>query len=196
MTASLSSVFRTCPAVMLLIISGCTFVSQQATIDPEVEVARSDTGKGRTVALSVQDERADKTLGRRGTGAMSGAAITSDQDVAEIFLEEISKGLAARGFQPVSPSEKADISLLVELRELKYSTSMGFWTGGVHMNAAMKVEVETKAGTYEEFYRVDEEQRKFFVNFADENEAIINAAVSDLIQKFFDDRKLAGFIAQ
>ena len=66
-------------AVLLAIIllAGCALTSQQAMLRPELQLSRTDLGRGTAVALKVVDERPDKTLGHRGAG-MKGAKITTE----------------------------------------------------------------------------------------------------------------------
>ena len=180
----------------LLFLSGCAFTPQHTDVNPEIHISDIDVGHGHTLALRVDDQRPSQAIGRRGTGAMEGAEIIPTKDVAEVFYEKISDGLKQRGFNVVAYSDAQPIRMVVELRELKYHTSMGFFTGGVHMDAAMKVEAFNNNDNFEQFYRTNKEDRVFFVNFAEENDAIINAAASELLQQFFDDQKLSMFLSK
>lgn len=182
--------------VLSFILSGCTLTPQKTNIDPEIHVGDVNLGQGRPIALKVDDERPTKSIGRRGTGAMSGAEIVPTSDVGMVFHKEITDGLEKRGFVVVPYSDDHPLRVIIELRELKYSTSMGFWTGGVHMSAAMKVQAFSENRNYEEFYRTEEEERVFFVNFADENDELINTAASKLLQQLFDDQELSSFLDQ
>jgi uncharacterized lipoprotein YajG len=184
-----------CAIFLGSMITGCTLTPQKTTIDPEIHVGSADVGHGRVLAFKVDDERPTKSIGRRGTGAMEGAEIVPTSDVGEVFRREIVAGLEQRGFSVVPYSDDHPLRMVIELRELKYSTSMGFWTGGVHMNAAMKVEAFRENMNYEEFYRTEEEERVFFVNFADENDELINTAASRLLQQLFDDQDLSSFLS-
>jgi uncharacterized lipoprotein YajG len=177
-----------------LMLSGCSFTPQKTNIDPEIRISGEVVGHGRSMALKLEDERPSQSIGRRGTGAMLGAEIVPAQDVGTVFRQEIADGLEQRGFNVVPYSDDHSLRMVVELRELKYSTSMGFWTGGVHMNASMKVKAFRENEDYEEFYRAEEEERVFFVNFADENDELINAVASKLIQQLFDDQNLSTFL--
>ena len=119
---------------------------------------------------------------------------SSAADVGMVFQQEISNGLEMIGFQVIPYSDNHPLRMVIELRELKYSTSLGFWTVGVHMNAAMEVQAFSGDAKYEEFYRTAEEETVIFMNSADENDELINKAASNLLQQFFDDLELRSFL--
>lgn len=184
---------------VFLLATGCAFTPQTVVIEPEVVVAESDAGAGKTVYVYVVDERTNTELGRRGTGAMSGAAITTEQDVAEVFATAIVDGLAKRGFDAsavTSPTSEDGTALLrIDIRTIEYETTMGFWTGGVHVRGAMKGTASRDNESYDKLYRVDEEKRVMVVPGADANAQQINATVSAVIQELFNDTELFNFLA-
>lgn len=175
--------------------ASCTVTPQQATIAPEIEVAQSNIGAGVTLALRVVDERADTSLGHRGAG-LKGAEITVDQDVRAVIETSIRQGLEQNGFEVVAWSPDSQRVLRVDIRLLEYSTSMGFWTAGIHTKAALKAAAHRNGSEYENFYRAENEKRKVFVPFAGENEELINAIAIDVLEKLFSDRILLEFLAK
>lgn len=174
----------------IVAMTGCTYTPQSATIDPTIEVAEENLGQGAVVKLNVKDERANDEIGRRGTGALRGAAITSERSVAEVFQDELSEVLTKKGFVVAGPDDDYQTKLDVEIRALEYSTSMGFWTGGEHMNVAVKVIGDNGGEPYENFYRSEEEKRVMFVSGAKGNEELINAAVAEVLKQFAADSDL------
>lgn len=178
-------------AVVVLVLSGCAFTPQQAELKADVAVAATDVGKGSPVFLQVVDERPSAELGRRGTGAMEGAAITTSQDIATLFRNAIITGLTQSGFKVVSDAASALRQMRVDIRLLEYDTSMGFWTGGVHTRAALKA-AATDGGKvlYENLYREEVEERVVFVPGASENEQQINLAIRRVLEKMFGDPAL------
>lgn len=183
-------------AIALLASAGCAFNPQTANIKPAVNVLSSNDGKGVTVAIRVVDERPSKSLGRRGTAYGAAAEITAAQDIAAVIQSEITAGLKQKGFNPVDESATADARLAIEVRLLEYSTSTGFWTGGVNIKSTLKG-VATKGGkTYEKMYRTDKEERVMVVPTAETNEKWINGALSEVLTQLLDDNGLVMFLAQ
>ncbi|MFE6031693.1 YajG family lipoprotein [Streptomyces niveus] len=176
-----------------LALSGCVYNKQTATLAPTVVVAKTNEGEGALVGLRVVDERPTKSLGHRGNIGGRGAEITTNQDLAVVVQSKISEGLSNRGYKVV-PYDGASTKLSVELRSLEYSTSTGFWSGGVAVNAAMKAVAIKPGDTYEKMYRSDAERRVQFVPTAGKNEQDLNNGVSAIIADLFADVGLFKFI--
>lgn len=185
--------------LVLGLTSGCAFTPQVVEIQPELDVQTSDLGRGAEVAVYVVDERDNKELGRRGTGAMKGAAITTEQDMAVVFRDAIIAGLTEKGFVASTASSAAPVGsgalLRVDIRNIEYETSMGFWTGGVHVRGSMKGTATKSGESYDNFYQIDDEKRVMVVPGADSNEQMINTTVSAVIQEMFNDADLFQFLA-
>jgi uncharacterized lipoprotein YajG len=189
---------RLAPLVLTLVaLGGCAFTPQQTQIKADIEVARSDIGQGRPVYVLVTDERPTTEIGRRGTGAMEGAAITTSQDVAAVFRDALQRGITSKGFVPVGDAAGSARELRVDVRLLEYDTSMGFWTGGVHTRSALKASVlEGNAVLYENLYRDEAEERVVFVPGAAENDVQINKVVNGVLAKLFADEALLVALAR
>jgi uncharacterized lipoprotein YajG len=156
-----------------------------------VHVNASDIGQGRKVGVLVDDERDTQELGNRGSAAISkGAKISTDQNLPEVFKQAVFDGLKAKGFNPTDNANSPDRRLKVEIRSLNYSTSTGFWTGGVDTKAAIKAIVTNSGISYESMYRSENEERVVFVPTADHNTELLNKVVSEVLAKLFDDQSL------
>ena len=174
--------------------ASCAVTPLEATLDPELQLPVTNIGNDTTVVMRVVDERPDSSLGHRGV-AYKGAEITTDQDVGAVIYKSIAEGLKSNGFNPVPFTGDIPTILSVDIRLLEYSTSMGFWTGGIHTKAALKITADNDGKIYENFYRANNEKRVFFVPFADENEKLINAVAIDVLQQLFQDQELFLFLA-
>lgn len=187
----------------LLFSAGCAFVPQKVNLAPAVTVTDSAEGKGTAVALRVTDDRPAQSLGRRGTasGAVAGTAnraaaeITTTQDIAAIVRDEIAAGLKTKSFIVGEGGGLAGNKLSVEVRLLEYSTSQGFWTGGVNVKVALKATASKPGRSYEKMYRTDKEVRVSGVPTAGQNEQWINEALSDGLRQLLDDNGLTKFLA-
>jgi uncharacterized lipoprotein YajG len=177
-------------------LAGCAFTPQTATIAPKLEVQQENVGNGTTVAFRTTDERASKSLGNRGAAFGKGAEIKSAEDVAAVIHGKVVEGLQKKGFTVSDYNDSAPVRLSLELRSLDYSTSTGFWTGGVKVVAAIKAIGLRDGKSYEKMYRSDSEKRVVIVPGAGANEAQLNAAAQDILEQLFADiglmRHLAG----
>lgn len=181
---------------VLLFGLGCAYVPQQATIAPEIEIIKSSIGAGTHVYLQVVDERDDTVIGHRGSAYGKAAEITTTQDIRTIFIEEISKGLKANQFTIIEDRDSASVFLRIDIRLLEYSTSTGFWTGGVHTKAALKGTAKRGDIIYEKMYRSENEDRVMVVPDAKTNESYINAVVEDILLELFSDNDLLIFMTE
>ena len=178
------------------LVGGCAFNPQAANLAPRATVASSNEGRNVAVGVRVLDERPSKSLGRRGAGLYGAAAeITSAQDLAVVVDEQVKDALRKKGFRPVDYSPNGDVRLTVELRLLEYSTSIGFWTGGIHVKGGLKAVASRGPESYERLYRVEKEDRVVVVPTAEANEAMINATLTELLSQLFDDIGLFRFLA-
>jgi len=170
--------------------SGCAFNPQKANVSPTVAVMASSEGKGVSVAVRVVDERPSKSLGHRGTAYGAAAEITSVQEISFIVQREISAALQKKGFTVVEYNDSANPRLAVEVRLLEYTTSQGFWTGGVQIKGALKAIAANGSRTYEKMYRSEKEERVVVVPTAETNERWINDSLSDVLNQLLNDNSL------
>ncbi len=127
---------------------------------------------------------------------VAGAKITTSQDVVELFSNAIKQGLRQKGFEPIPFEDGRPTDLRVEIRTLDYDVSMGLWTGSNLAKASIKVLAHNAGKTYEKVYRGQGEIRTMWVASQETNAKIINAAVSEVLNKMFADQELLAFLAR
>jgi uncharacterized lipoprotein YajG len=177
------------------LLGGCMFHAQTVHLDPQVQYVDSNDGHGLPIAVVVKDERTSQDLGHRGNGVASAATISSDADVAAVLKQYIVQGLSHRGFNVVGQGSGAHAILTVRLRSIKTQLHQGFWTGHEEVNASAQVTGANNDRTYDNFYRVNSKESKFWVPTAGQNSDYINGALSNLIGKIINDEKLISFLA-
>lgn len=182
-------------ALAVALLSGCAFNAQTVQLNPVVASSHSTEGQGVSVAVRVVDERASQSLGHRGGAAGAAAEITTNSDVAAVVSERVTRALQNDGFTVMGPNAQGNASLTVEVRLLNYSTSVGFWTGGIQVEATLEAKAQKSGKNFEQMYRVKNEQRVVVVPTADKNAEWINAALGDAITKLVTDPKLLAFLA-
>lgn len=180
--------------VATCLLSGCMFHAQSVHLQPQVQYVDSNDGHGLAIAIVVKDERSTQDLGHRGNGVASAATITSDSDIAGVVKQYLAEGFVHRGFKVVGVADESTEIITVRVRSLKTELHQGFWTGHQEANGAAQVTVTKGGRTYENFYRVDSKQSKFWVPTAGQNSEYINGALSNLIGKIINDEKLVSFM--
>lgn len=183
-----------CALVLGAMLTGCAFQPQKVTLQPAVAITQGTEGQGVSVEVRVVDERPSTSLGRRGTAYGAAAEITAGSDLEAVVRNKISEALSAHGFN-VNDGGASDARLKVEVHLLEYSTSQGFWTGGVQIQGALKAVAAKGGGTYEQMYRSNREERVAVVPTAKTNEEWINSALSDVLTQLVSDQKLIEFLA-
>lgn len=179
-----------------MLLTGCAFSPQKANLQPTVNITQGTEGQGVAVAVRVVDERPSKSLGRRGTAYGAAAEITAGSDLEAIVRDKVAAALVARGFAVNAAGVASDAKLAVEIRLLEYSTSQGFWTGGVQIQGTLKAAASKAGSDYEQIYRSNKEERVAVVPTAKTNEEWINAALSDVLNQLVSDQALITFLAK
>jgi len=182
--------------LLMALLTGCAFTPQEANLDPTISVMPSQEGQGVTVSVNVVDERPSKSLGHRGSGYGKGAEITATQDLDVVVYDKVTAALRTKGFTVADAGVESPVSLKIEVRLLEYTTSVGFWTGGVHVNGALKAIADNNGEIYERMYRSDDEERVVFVPDATSNEKMINESLSFLLNQVIGDNALIGHLAK
>lgn len=182
--------------MVLSCLCACQYIPQDVKIAPTVEVTESNIGQGKLVAVQVLDERENSTIGKRGFGFETGATIATEQNVSQLFQTAVSEGLQRNGFKPVPDNVEAPTNLRVEIRTLNYDVAMGLWTGENSAESAVKVEATNGEARYEKMYRGRSAIRTVFHASQETNTKIINAAINDVLDTMFADRKLLEFLAR
>lgn len=177
-----------CAAVM---VNGCAITSMEAKIRPDISVTESNIGQGRAIGVRVLDERPSQTVGKR---AAAGASIKMEEDLETIYQTALMDGLRRKGFAP-EPGEIDGPNLKVEVRALAYDVSIGWWTGGIETDSAIKAYVNGATENYERLYRASDEDRAVFVPGAKGSNAKLNAVVNETLRSLLEDQKLLEVLA-
>jgi uncharacterized lipoprotein YajG len=176
-------------------LTGCAWVSQTATLKLEPRTMPSKVGQGRTVAVRVLDRRPTHTIGYRGLDSKN-AAITTDQNVADLFKEKLLESLAGKGFTAIPYDGAPGRLLVVEVRQIKYTTDMEFWKGIIQTEAELVASMVKDGVKFEQFYLAERKETAVEAPSAKTNERLINSAVSGALQKLLEDERLLRFMAE
>lgn len=174
----------------LILMNGCAFTSQVATLNPQVPNQTYNLGFGKTIGLKVLDERPNKELGHRGSAYGPSAEISTGQNVGSLIYQKIAEGLRKNGFLVVPQSDGIPAYLKVEIRQIKYHSAAGLVTFTVQSNSAIKGICKNGNKSYEQMYRGEYEEEWLVVPFAGTNEEIINKSLSTVLQNMFLDKRL------
>lgn len=175
-------------------VGGCAWVHQNATLQLNPQIAPSGIGAGRTVVVRVNDRRATDIIGYRGLDSQN-ASITTKQDLVSLFESKIIEGLTAKGFKAVSFTDQSTGVLTVDVMEIKYSTDLDFMKGSMQTRAVLRVSTSKNGLYFDQNFYGTRKETIVEAPKASRNERIINAAISDAVQRIFDDDRLMLFLA-
>lgn len=177
-------------AATLVIMAGCASSPQFVTIRPNIDLGAERIGNGNAVEVVVQDNRAGSVIGYRGGVYENSGQISAGNDIQEAIGQAVRARLAAQGFAVnVAPGSNA-ARLTVYLDALNYTNRAEALKNDVSVEA--KLSAEVNAGTETYTGRFQTKESKVFVTKPDtlDNEAIINLAISNTINRIFEDPKI------
>jgi len=182
--------------ILCLPMGGCAFAPQAVKLKPELHAAGGAVGNGHRVQLTVVDERPKSTLGTRGARGV-GAELTIDGDLPTIVGSAIKDGLTQQGFETTNGKTSDGRELRVEIRNLDYGVTMGFWSGDLRTQCSLKaICVKGNERPYEKLHRGEFKENVQVVQGAEANNRYVNAALSDAINQLVGDHDLVECLAQ
>lgn len=182
-------------ATAALFLGGCAWVPQTATLKPAPNVSQSTLGNGVTVAVRVIDTRRSSIIGHRGVDSKN-AAIKTEQDIVALFRQKIVEGLTRKGFAAVVFEGQPGRSLTVEIRQIDYTTDMDFWKGLIQTEAVISASMIKDGAKFEQVYSGKRSETTVEAPRAKTNERLINGAISDALQRLFEDERLLHYLAE
>jgi uncharacterized lipoprotein YajG len=182
-------------SILLTFVPGCAWVRQSATLELNPRIEPSTLGAKATVAVRVVDRRASPVLGHRGLDSKN-ASITTKQDVPDLFQQKLIEGLTQKGFVAVKDEGQPFPLLTVEIRRIDYTTDMDYWKGLINAQAELLATTVRGGVKLEQVYVGERKETSIEAPGAKTNERLINGAMSDAVQRLFEDQRLLGFLAE
>jgi uncharacterized lipoprotein YajG len=164
-------------------------------LQPAPNITASTVGSGVKVAVRVIDKRQSETIGYRGLDSQN-AAITTTQNVPALFQEKIVEGLAKKGFSASAFEGQPGRLLIVEIRQIDYTTDMEFWKGIIKTEVVLGASMIKDGVKFEQFYTGKRTENSVEAPGAKTNERVINGAISDSLGRLFDDEHLMRYLAE
>jgi len=176
-------------------VSGCAWVPQNVTLKPAPNIAPSTIGKGVTVAVLVLDKRRSPVIGHRGLDSKN-AAIQTKQNVIPLFRGKIMEGLTRKGFTAVLYEGQPGRLLTVEIQRIDYTTDMEYWKGIIQTEVTLTASMIKDGAKFEQIYVGKRTETAVEAPRAKTNEGLINGAISDALQRLFEDERLLRYLAE
>ncbi|MDZ7735231.1 MAG: YajG family lipoprotein [Gammaproteobacteria bacterium] len=191
----MKSVYQTVFFGLLLLLGGCALSPQTVSIAPVLIRPNSiKAAMAKGSRYDVADNRGTAVVGTRGGVYADTSEITTDADVKTPMREELVSALQAMGYRVVQAGEPADAALSVIIDTIKYSAIDK--TVGKSIEIAATVRVISKVGNreYTGRYRSKRTTDVLKAPDATENEKMIDAAVSHVLERVLTDSELHTFM--
>ena len=181
---------------LVVLAPACAFTPQAVVLKPEIQPALASNFQGRTVYLTVVDERPRQTLGTRSVRGL-GAELTVAGDLTNVVRTAVANGLRRQGFVITSHRDADGHELRVEIRNIDYNVTQGFWAGTLRVECGLKaICIVGSARPYERLYRGEDMEKVQFVQGNQANEKYVNSAISKAINSLLRDSELINCLAQ
>jgi hypothetical protein len=178
----------------LVAASGCAWTAQHVNLKPTLDISPGSVGKGRTIYVSVDDERPSQILGHKVPAG--GGEIKPVQEPATVVQEAFVSGLGQLGFANATKPSEGVPQLDVELRAIDYKVTQGFWSGGLYVDVALKALCKIGPTVhYDSLYRGHHEENIQVAQSQTNNESYINDALSQAINTALRDPRLIDCLA-
>ena len=179
-----------------LLMSSCAYIPQTISLRPNVTGPTNTVGGGRTVAVTVVDDRYSTTLGTRGAPGF-GAKVSLSRDLASVVQAAVIDGLRNQGFDPVGEKSIDGRELRIEIRNLNYIFTPVLFYGVVRTYYSMKAFcVLGDKRLYERVYRGEREENVVAPPGDQSNENSVNETLSTAIEELLNDGQLSKCLAQ
>ena len=183
-------------AMLAVLTPACAFTPQAVVLKPDIQPTVYSNVQGRTVSLTIVDERPRQTLGTRSVKGV-GAELTVSGDITDTVRTAIADGLQRQGFVITSGKPTDGRELRVEIRNLDYGVTKGFWAGSLRTECGLKaICIIGSTRPYEKLYRGEHQESVQFVQGNAANEKYLNSAISKAINLLLQDPQLINCLAQ
>lgn len=174
------------------LLSGCIHRPLIIVLSPDVHVAYSNIGSGQKIILEVSDKRPKKILGY----LSSSDIIVTNQDINKILHDQISTGLKEHNFIPIKATEKASISMKIEIRDMEYGEYVfNFVSNVAFTTVVLDVICSNNSRNFEREYQVVNEEKIYFRYTREDTIQLINKSLSQAIEKILNDKELLNFLS-
>ena len=159
-------------------------------LKPEIQPTTDSIGQGRSVLLTVVDERQSSSVDTY-------ANVTLQGNLVSIVKAAIADGLMSNGFVIASNKPPDGRELRVEVRYLNYRATSGLWAIGLQTECSLKgICIIGSSRLYEQLYRGE---HRWNVQVAQSAEAIgknLSIALSEAINSLLRDYQMKQCLAK
>lgn len=186
--------FRWLAVPLFLVAGGCAISPQTVALRPTISAASANVGQGRSLALSVVDQRSRQLFGTLGGIYSDTATIGPSGDIIGPVRKAVAEALTSEGFKVLPAGSTADLDMRVRIEDISYQATGDPIVRKVAIGARVGVDAKRDGRTYSASSQVRESRDVLKAPSPAENETYLNNAVSHALQKLLGDGDLNKFI--
>jgi len=180
--------------VLLSLLEACAYSPQQLTLNPTIGGFDEPYGNSRAVAIVVEDQRSEKTLGTRGGVYEQTSVITLANSLEQSVGRAATAKFATQGFVVNSlAGQPATIKIIID--KLSYDVPVDNMVKKVLLAASLRVQASSGGATYTGQYHTESEHPTVVTPSMKKNEKIVNELLSATLRRLFEDPKLKAFLS-
>jgi uncharacterized lipoprotein len=181
--------------VMLILLSGCALSPQVVVINPELESSPTGTaGKTAIVRLSIVDARSSVVIGQRGGIYKDTSDISTDERMNTSLVQNVGKVLKSLGYAVVGKEQDANVDLTVKIASLTYVANTEDLLDKIEVKASIQAVCLKGNKQFTGGYNATRKKDFLKAPTMDQNEVIVNEAISVALQAMLKDQELFAFI--
>jgi len=176
--------------LLVLVLMALSVSAYAASSQPVVELNPQPTlnataiGNHKAVDVQVIDARA--------TGYGS-ANIDPQQNVQQIFSDQVNKALTAYGFNPVK-TDQAPNQLIVRIESINYSVAKGYFGSNTETTVSASIQAKNDKGTYSNTYLATAYGDNYLRPGKQTPSEQVNTAVNQVLTNMLNDQSMMQFL--
>lgn len=182
--------------LFLAVLAGCALSPQVIVINPELKVAPNVTNaKPVTISIDVVDTRSSAIFGQRGGVYAETSNLSTDNNMTATLERKIGTAFSELGYVVAKKGAAADASLTVRVINIHYTATTD---KKVLQSVETKLELQAVCKKHDkEFtgsYSATRKKDYIKVPSEQENEELVNAVFSVVLESMMKDKDLISFI--
>ncbi|MBN2331746.1 MAG: hypothetical protein JXO49_10135 [Deltaproteobacteria bacterium] len=183
--------------VLGVVLAACSVLPQRLTVQPSLEGVESGlVGRSVEVGVRVVDLRAGIDIGYTETWGGDRQPIATTGDLLAVLADSLSEGLRKKGFVPCADWAGKGRLLTVEVEKVSHVVVHGLVKTTVQTSVVAKTMASCGRRTLSNQVDVDNQSVMVAKPSIEDNQRLVNKALSDLIEKIFQDQETLVLLAR
>ena len=177
------------------LLTGCALSPQTVSINPRIDLAEiNQQGSQQNLSLQIADDRGTQIVGTRGGVYPETSEISTGGDIKTPIRNVLTKALRDMGYNVVGENEQSTADLKVIVDNLTYKTKSENVMKAIETAASIRVVASKGNREYTGRYRGKRTTEVLKAPDEDRNAEMINAAISQVLQRLLNDHELHKFL--